>query len=358
MARRKKINLPKGVTVYKTARDWDWKYQVFRKPYSTQLKKIDANYETACSIAISRYNEVRALQQAESANASEKPIFLDEIFLQYKATESKRLAEKTISMYVQAFRKIRRKNVRISAEVITNDVEHYAKHSNDSPETKFIEISKFITFVRWCRKKKILSEEVNLSHFKPVLAKKRVAYWSDEEALAILATIQADNNQDLYNLILFMCETGTRITETLQLTWDDVKPDYISLKSKNGKRYDEIVITESISELLSEMRRLRSVAPARTIFRYKKPSWPRRLLYGYVKAANIENRNGRAFQAFRKGFSQRLFENMARLNLSIVDIKELMRHARIETTFNHYKAFNKVDMKNKLTAVNKNFNKK
>jgi len=47
-------------------------------------------------------------------------------------------------------------------------------------------------------------------------------------------------------------------------------------------------------------------------------------------------RGGRSFHGFRKSFSKKLFDN----DVSLSDVRDLMRHSDINTTLDYYKGYN------------------
>jgi integrase len=253
-------------------------------------------------------------------------------FLEFLAAKGSEFQPKTLQGYKTAYRIIflpfEGKRCRIHE--LRNALHTFVNTTTLSPVSVNIYLRSVGSFIHWLERRQAIASFTDFPDFYRKTTKKLVLAWTDDELKIIYAYFKK-HDYELYLLLRFLELTGLRITEALSITWDTVQDKRIISKDKT--RTDTLTLSDQAVKLLKELKK-KYPQNHEYLFRWKPQSKSRinRTFNDGLQACGIDKK-GRAFHTFRKTFATRLFEH----DLSVVDIKDLMRHKNIQTTLSHYK---------------------
>lgn len=172
--------------------------------------------------------------------------------------------------------------------------------------------------------------------YRQKAARKEYMYYSLEEYELILADSRKYSERQTL-LYEFLWETGFRIGETINLNRSqiDLERKVISIPNKiNKKVIDYYPISKNVLEIIEKILKLVNSCK---LFGYttNQVSRLQKSLRNREKRLGIK-KSGQSFHGFRKSFSKKLFDN----DVSLSDVKDLMRHSDINTTLSYYKGYN------------------
>ena len=265
------------------------------------------------------------------------------LFIEYKT--AKQLAKKSIYTYELSFRTLlyNYKNYLISEESLRKAAIELLNDRKYAPASKNIFMRHIQYFLNWCYDNKYIEEKIVFySKYALDAPQKKFMDYEQSEFNAILAEAYK-KDKEFYLFILFMLLSGSRLKETLELTWDNVDFENQMLMFPNKTKktvIDYFPISEELSDLLQE---LKSIADKRgsNYKRNKLFKWESSSVSSLSRdMKKIEQRLNikiqyRAFHGFRKTFAN----NMINANIDIYSLKDLMRHKNISTTMKHYKGY-------------------
>ncbi|MCX6154465.1 MAG: tyrosine-type recombinase/integrase [Candidatus Kapabacteria bacterium] len=277
-----------------------------------------------------------------------------------KTTERKKRTERTIKSYDLAFRTIisnpyqelTRDNIREQVNAFLNSTKLAGTSVN-------IYLRSFQVFLSWLWESEIIERPLPLyKQNKVEVPEKEVQPFTIDEIQRLIKYFKARkqsplSSQNMAFMIEFMILTGFRIGECLVLDWDriDIEGKIIRMPNKIKKtQYEEYPITEQIAELLLKIHQTNKQNLNNKVFIWSASSQSRltRTLNSACVALNIKI-DGRAFHGTRKAYSQIMFDN----NINETDIRDLMRHRKIETTLKSYKKTKLDKLRNVLEGINK-----
>jgi integrase/recombinase XerD len=119
-------------------------------------------------------------------------------------------------------------------------------------------LSSVNSFFDFCYKNQFLDEKTKLKFAKiPKLLPKFLSYSGIQQGLALIDRSSVVGLRD-YALILFLYATGTRISEALTLTRDDIDGEWLHIRHAKGEKERIVPIakiaTDAIKSYLSELK--------------------------------------------------------------------------------------------------------
>lgn len=254
---------------------------------------------------------------------------------------------KTLTGYGSSFDAIVKKNksLPVSEDNIRTIVIKYLKETLHSKVTQHTYINEFQVFLNFCFKKKWLPK-INLKEDYRVRKPATVSLiWEDDEINLLLSYFS--HSEPLYELsvlIRFMLLTGSRVVDCLTLDWSQIGNGMIDFKNKITKKSEPRPLSEKALSCLKTIGR----GETGKVFRWKHGSSSR--IHRYLREAcqvlSIE-RNGRAFQEFRRTFRDRLLLSGCPPEYA----QFLMRHADKEITDKIYTYYGKERISAELEKI-------
>lgn len=95
----------------------------------------------------------------------------------------------------------------------------------------------------------------------------RLRWYTDEEEAAILQTIRAQGQDDFHDLVLFLFDTGCRLSEGCRIDWRDIDDVYARFHGTKSGRSRAVPLTSRLRTMLR--RRAGDQKPAGPVF----PGW-------------------------------------------------------------------------------------
>tara|TARA_B100000470_G_scaffold221827_1_gene213377 strand:+ start:105 stop:953 length:849 start_codon:yes stop_codon:yes gene_type:complete len=153
----------------------------------------------------------------------------------------------------------------------------------------------------------------------------RLRWQTDEEEAEMVRLLEAAGHSHFAALVTFLAETGMRRGEALGLTWDNVDFDqgWIRLWETKGGKARSIPMTVKSHSILRELAVIHA-GPFLSI----KPSSFTDAWNAAKKKMGLAGDAGFIPHCLRHGFATRLVQ----AGVSIVTVKELLGHAKLETT--------------------------
>lgn len=253
----------------------------------------------------------------------------------------KGLESKTIVMYDLSFRSITPNDYYISDERINNDILQFTKTFKDKVKLSTITnyLRHYSVFANFCLRKEFIDRFPEKLRSERKQSKrgekpKEVVIFERAEIESLVRYFM-ERDKEFALLLMFLWHTGGRIAETLKLQWSgvDLKRLKIRFVNKiNTSEDDYIPISSAVVDILKELKLLNK---GDSVFRWSATSHSRmnKRLNAAMTALGIEKQE-RGFHAIRRTFATNLIES----NVSLADVKDLMRHRDIKTTLEHYKA--------------------
>lgn len=334
MAQRKQF-IPGSIFVRKGTTKITIKYN--GKQYATGLN--DTSHGRAVAIDMLKKMHYDFINFEQKSIIKSKSIY--DAFELFIADHCKGLSVNTIRLHRIAFKAISPTDYSISEQRVNNDVLNFTAKYADLVNQYTIStyLRYYNVFINYCIKIELLGRtpdrlpaERKISRKKEV---KRDVVVFEEEEFQKLIDYFVKKNKEYALLLLFLWNTGGRIAETLNLTWShiDMKNRRIRYTNKvNVGEEDYIPLSSTIEEILAE---LRIHNRGEKVFSWQPSTQSRlsRQLNTAMQQCGIDKQD-RGFHAIRRTFATNLFEG----NVSLADVKDLMRHRDIKTTLEHYKA--------------------
>ncbi len=281
-----------------------------------------------------------------------------EAFLEFVShLERKQRSQATIRNYKLAFKLIYKEdyliNQRINNEYrIVFDIRRFV----DTTNVGNVSINSYLRCIRsylnYCYTQGYINKIDVMNLFgKPEKEKKPIAY-NDRDLEKILEYFY-ETDEEFALWISFMRLTGSRSKESITLTWDqvDIEKRQILIYNKiNTEKSEMIIVSDRVLNILERLLVLSTQRPKNKhkLFRWTYNGLSRltRRFHDAEKLLGIEPTNG-CFHKLRKAFATEIIEN----DLSIWEVKELMRHANINTTLKYYKEKNTLKLVDALNRI-------
>ena len=159
-------------------------------------------------------------------------------------------------------------------------------------------------------------------------------FFSPKEELKLLSTIAKSNEKSaIVDLMLFqlLSLTGLRISEALNLKWDDIGEDYIIIRTqKNGKKNRTIDIGNKLIKFLADFKLSNPYAHSEYLFNTQKGQYKRSNAHDnlkeWLRIANI--RTNLSCHSFRHTYATKCLD----AGLSLAAIRDQLRHSSIAVT--------------------------
>ncbi len=288
------------------------------------------------------YNEVYGITKEESQSS----ILISQAWDEYRRNYLVNKADKTILGYVDSYKKIVTADLVLNRENIELLVDNFIitakeKMSNTSIN---IYIRQFRAFIFWCVDRHYL-DRINFKQFRQTENRKEIKIYSETEIKQLIDYFSLED-VEFSRLLEFLLNTGARINETLELTWQDVKDNEIIFSNKTNKKFESIPLSNRVRRILDKQNNEDKV------FRWlpSSQSYLLTVLNKGMKSCSI-SKQGRAFHEFRKTFLYRLFQSGVPLEIAY----KLMRHHSIQVTMNYYAYFDRSTLVSHLDNLEKNF---
>ena len=355
MSRRKKPTSPG--CIFQRGKKLYIKYG--NKQYSTGLNASKDGWEKEELIKDGMHDEY--LRNRQMLPTISKTMTAYEAFEEFLAhLERKSISKNTKRSYILAMKSIVPNNCPLQIRFIKNAVNDFIESRGDISATSTnIYLRELQIFLNWCIRKEYISTINIYSENRRNVPNKEVVPYTDDEFSYIVSEIENHNNgnsdHEFALLLQFMKNTGSRIKETLELSWDDVdfKKSIIKFPNKiNKTKIDYFPIIKPIEKILKELYSLSQNRlgsdKIKKVFRWEPSSTSRltRRLSEIEESLGIKIK-GQSFHRFRNTFSNNIID----ANLPLIQVKDLMRHKDIRTTLTHYKKYDITKLKVALESI-------
>ena len=131
--------------------------------------------------------------------------------------------------------------------------------------------------------------------------------------------------------ILVGANTGLRVSDILNLTWEQVKEDLVTInEKKTGKKKTfkiNSVVRDTLNKFNADLNGYIFVSQKKTV--YRRQTINRLLKQVFAKEARKTNISS---HSLRKSFGRRVFENNNESEKSLTYLSELFNHSSVATT--------------------------
>jgi integrase len=269
-------------------------------------------------------------------------------FIDYKIQFNK-ISKKSIYLYHYRIETVfgDDKNLLLTENNIRLALDNFIRTTKLSPITINIVLSGCQTFFSWAAEEEngYIKNKNYIKKYKQNPQKSiKAAYTADEYNMII--DYFNKNHREMSLLIQFIWNTGSRISETINIKITDIdfKNNYIKIPNKIFKGEQEtLLFTDEVKQLILMIIDFNKDKKIDKLFSWPGIDTPIKLLERLEKKFNMKIKR-RGFHGFRRAFSDRLFEK----EIDIPSVQEIMRHRSISTTLKHYKSFNKVNIIKKM----------
>ena len=214
-------------------------------------------------------------------------------------------------------------------KISTEDIEKACVHwrsegtSEKTCNRRLASLSRMLT---WAEQRGWIERRPFIERFKETGG--RLRWQTDEEEAEMVRLLEAAGHSRFAQLVVFLAETGMRRGEALALTWDNVDFDqgWIRLWETKGGKARSIPMTVKSHSILSTIDSWGTFydGPFLTV----KPSSFTDAWNAAKKKMGLAGDAGFIPHCLRHGFATRLVQ----AGVSIVTVKELLGHAKLETT--------------------------
>lgn len=144
---------------------------------------------------------------------------------------------------------------RFASEITTRDVNDYVRNletAGNSNATINRKVSALSKMLRLAKDEGYLLE---LPKFKRQReGGGRIRFLTDEEEAALLATCRVWGVGLMHDLIVFLTDTGARVSEALRLEWQDVQPGRVTFWDTKNNTPRSVPLTGRVKAMLAERR--------------------------------------------------------------------------------------------------------
>lgn len=266
---------------------------------------------------------------------------IHEIFKLFVEDHCKGLEKNTINLYEVSFRTITPIDYHITDERINIDILQFTLSYKDKVKVSTITnyLRHYSVFANYCLRNQYIDRFPEKLRSERRLSKrgekpKEVIVFERKE-IELLVQHFLKKDKEFALLLMFLWHTGGRIAETLKLKWTQVDMKNLKIRFANKintAEDDYIPISSAVESVLRELKLLKN---GEQVFRWVHSSQSRLIKRFNTAMAELGiDKKERGFHAIRRTFATNLIES----NVSLADVKDLMRHRDIKTTLEHYKA--------------------
>lgn len=231
-----------------------------------------------------------------------------------------------------------------------SELDRHLKDMGRSPKTINHYMGNLKTFFFWAIRKKIYSGDNPISEVKPYLVNNKRREYTPEEIVSIIEAAEqiektAWGNTVLQKytkrIILLLLFTGMRIGELLNLRWDNVQDNKITLKRTETKQQKEKVlpISQTIRELLESLRDKRRkdgfVIPRPRNRNLSSKGSTKTLIDRMRKLTGISDFD---IHSLRHTASTIMVSQALGKGVGLADIMKILGHSKVETTMKYVHA--------------------
>ncbi len=141
-----------------------------------------------------------------------------------------------------------------------------------------------------------------------------------------------DSKTQLLGLYIIMgANTGLRISDILNLTWEQVQEDLVTITEKKTGKKKTFKINSAVREALNSFN---TNSTGHIFISQKKTVYSRQAINRLLKAvfAKEAKKSNISSHSLRKSFGRRVFENNNESEKSLTYLSELFNHASAATT--------------------------
>lgn len=256
----------------------------------------------------------------------EKRIRLESAFLKFLETK-KHLKISSLDHYKLSFAKLKnftgnirvyQVNKKLIDELENNLKTEISENSIASYFNKLKVIFNFFVQKNWIETNPIPSKK---------LEPKDIVIIPDNELELILDTLEK-HNRNQYKFISILLMTGLRVSELINLRFEDInfRDNIIKVKNEKASRFDELPLYDTLKKfIMNEWTNYTG-----KLFNYKDRS----SLKFFRRFLKRNNFNVYSLHTLRKTYISKLINS----GLSIYDVMTLARHKNIKTTLKYYTA--------------------
>ena len=143
--------------------------------------------------------------------------------------------------------------------------------------------------------------------------------------------LKDDKTKLLGLYIIVGANTGLRVSDILNLTWEQLKEDLVTInEKKTGKKKTfkiNSIVRDTLSKFNTDLSGYIFVSQKRTV--YRRQTINRLLKEVFAKEAK---KNNISSHSLRKSFGRRVFENNNESEKSLTYLSELFNHSSVATT--------------------------
>lgn len=315
-------------------------YKLKKKRIYTGLKDNSINRKRAEKIKENLYLEILGLKENLLITRKNINQIFDKFISEREITHSKA----TISIYKLAYKSIIKNNITLDAELIEDEVIYFLKNSKVTHETKNIYVRTLSTFLNWLHEKGHIDKRINVKRKYYLKTKKQENKIFLKSEINQIVDYFNKIDEEFAILIKFLSLTGLRIGEALNLTWQQVRKNYIYLHNKVSFENEKIPINDFIFNLIAPLKVKNKIK----VFRWQNSSRSRlnRRLNDALEKLNIEKDN-RSFHELRKSFLYYLMKSEIPVNVA----QKLMRHKNIRVTIDYYQKLDDDILQNSMNKL-------
>ena len=182
--------------------------------------------------------------------------------------------------------------------------------------------------LKWAERRRWIERRPYIERFKETGGRRR--WQTDEEEAEMVRLLEEAGHPRYAQFVVFLAETGLRRGEALGLSWDNIDLDegWIRLWVTKGGTPRSVPMTAKVFNLLVELSAPGVAGDYYGPWVSVKPSSFTDAWNAARKKMGLAGDSGFTPHCLRHGFASRLVQ----IGVSIVAVKELLGHAKLETT--------------------------
>lgn len=245
---------------------------------------------------------------------------------------------KTITGYLESFNSIvKNRNIEITDESVERAIMDFLHRNKLAHSSVNIHLTQFQIFLNYCARRKWINSFSYKNKYKYKLEQSAIQSYTIDE-INLLLNYFRNSNSEFALLIEFMLMTGARITDALNLQWQDISIENrnITWRNKITKLKEPRPICSRAIEILQTLQKQNK----RKVFSwaYSSASRLNRTLSEGMNCVGIE-KNKRAFQEFRITFRMMLES----IKMPEHYIEYLLRHSSGKIMYKHYTDMQRIE---------------